>query len=237
MQHPARMLPGGRRFFFPRRLSCFWTWKPEKFQVAYQVFLDTAALKFLKLSWRFVRTTQMWSAISNYRRNGVGGCCSSKWQTPLLAVLVSMSWKARMSTASLARRVWSLAPVNAGAEETKITVSLTFSAEQSQLFSALSWATPWLHTLLRSGAVTGWWCCHLPRWPRNVDLILCVKEGGHRDCSWSVLASSPRFQHYRGQPPASLWVRPGHQAEKVWSYGSSHLILKEKSVPSCPWSL
>lgn len=113
MQYPARMLPGGRRFFFPRRLRCFWTWKAEKFQVAYQVFLDTAALKFLKLSWRFVRTTQMWSASSNYRRNGVGGCCSSKWQPPLLAALVSMSWKSRMSTASVmeglvlgARQCW-----------------------------------------------------------------------------------------------------------------------------------
>jgi len=43
----------------------------------------------------------MWSASSNYRINGEGGCCSSKQQPPLLASLVSMFWKARMSTASV----------------------------------------------------------------------------------------------------------------------------------------
>lgn len=156
MQYPAKVLPRASRYFFPRRSCCFWTWKSVKF--VWTVCYSEVLKSLQKVSEDSIVLMQ--SSSSNYRRNRAESWCRKPagaensrhpfllWFTcPVkLGYLLLLRWMVRL-----------LKTICAGAEETKITVCLTFSEEQSQLFRGTWWAMPWPHIFLYLDADTGWY--------------------------------------------------------------------------------
>lgn len=95
MQYPAKVLPRGSRYFFPRRSCCCWTWKSVKF--VWTVCYSEVLKSLQKVSEDSIVLMQ--SSSSNYRRNRAESFWCRKEQAPFFA-LIHMSCEAGLSAAS-----------------------------------------------------------------------------------------------------------------------------------------
>lgn len=215
MQYPAKVLPRGSRYFFPRRSCCCWTWKSVKF--VWTVCYSEVLKSLQKVSEDSIVLMQ--SSSSNYRRNRAESFWCRKQQAPFFA-LIHMSCEAGLSAAS-------------AMDGLVIEDYLCWGwGNKNYSLSYFLWrAISALQGYLVSYAMTT--CFPLSGcWYR---LIFCLEvckslllweEGSHEDCCWSILACSPYLHHHHGQPPSCVWFPV-----------SLCLIFKEKTVPSCPQRL